>query len=292
MAWLGKNKPPLDVKQTDPARATFDVPIKFRLRGIAEPIQGTLLHIAVAGARMRSWMRMDRGTALSFDWRLSDGRALNLTGVVAAQYAPRNGGVGFEYAIALEELPGADADALAKEAAMLQRRASSARSYDTSLVDISQFTGYRVPEEFPVIYRAEDPRAVLRSGTGCDVTGNSLRLRCDEALKNNTVLQLAFRLSDALLDVHKGNDDELVPGPFGYRRVPRKYLRRPFQELKIRARVVTAVRDSQRRDAYELELLNVDGLAREEIARYIHASQSGAHQSPLLNRQGISFRQQ
>lgn len=273
MAWLGKSKPPVDSKQADPARPTFDVPIKFRLRGITEPIQATLLHIAVAGARLRSWMRMERGTALSFDWRLSDGKVLSLNGVVAAQYAPRNGGVGFEYAIALEQLPEASADALAREAAMLQRQASSARSYDTSLVDISQFTGYRVPEDFSVVYLLEDPRFQPRTAVGCDVTGNSLRLRCDEALKPNQVLQLAFRLPESLLDVHKGKDDELVPGPFGYRRVPRKYLRRPFQELKLRARVVTPVRDSQRRDAFEMELLEVDGLAREEIARYIHASQ-------------------
>lgn len=273
MAWLSNSKPAPESKPAESARATFDVPVKFKLRGITEPVSGTLLHIAVAGARLRTWMRMDRGTAVSFDWRLSDGRALTLNGVVAAQYAPRNGGVGFEYAIALEAMPESDADALAKEAAMLQRRASSARSYDTSLVDISQFTGYRVPEDFAVSYRTDDPRESARSALGCDLTGNAMRLRCEETLKVNQPLTLTFRLPDTLLGVHKGKDDDLVPGPFGYRRVPRKYLRRPFQELKLRARVVGALRDSQRRPAYEVELLEVDGLAREEIARYIHASQ-------------------
>lgn len=273
MAWLSTGKSKLGAKPPEPAKPVFDVPVKFKLRGLSELVQGTLLHIALGGARLRSWMRMERGTAISFDWRLSDGRVLTLNGVVAAQYAPRNGGVGFEYAIALEELPQADADALAKESAMLQQRSLSARSYDTSLVDISQFTGYRVPEDFRVSYSKDDPRATPKDAVACDLTGKALRMRCEETLKAGEQLLLTFRLPDAMLNVHKGKDDELVVGPFGYRRVPRKYLRRPFVELKLRARVAAQVADSQKRPAYEIELLEADGVAREEIARYIHASQ-------------------
>lgn len=272
MAWLN-GKPKVEPAHADVAAPAFDVPIKFKLRGIAEPIAGTLLHIALGGARIRSWLRMERGTAISFDWRLGDGSVLAISGVVAAQYAPRNGGVGFEYAVALEELPENQADALAKESAMLQRRALSARSYDTSLVDISQFTGYRVPDDFPVAYRTEDPRALPRQASACDVTGNALRLRGDEQLKAGQLLWLSFRLPDAVLDVHKGRDDELVPGAFGYRRVPRRYLRRPFAQLHVRVRIVSPVVDSQRRAAYDAEFVEVDGLTREELARYIHASQ-------------------
>src|SRR5579872_4469177 len=176
MAWLS-GKPKLETKTVEPPKPVFDVPVKFRLRGVSEPIQGTLLHIALGGARLRSWLRMERGTAIEFDWRLSDGKALKISGVVAAQYAPRNGGVGFEYAIALEELPESEGDALAKEAAMLQRRSLSARSYDTSLIDISQFTGYRVPEDFEVSYRIDDPRMSLKAAVACDLTGNALRMR-------------------------------------------------------------------------------------------------------------------
>jgi hypothetical protein len=274
MSWLN-NKPvsALKADQAPAGKHAFDVPVKFRVRGVAEPIAATLLHIAVAGCRLRSWFLMERGAAVSFEWRLTDGKLLTLSGVVAARYAPRNGGVGFEYAVALEGLPERDADALAREAAMLARRSASARSYDTSLVDISQFTGYRVPDDFTLTYRVDDPRIGGRIATACDVTGNALRLIADERLRSNQILHLQMRLPDALLSVHKGNDDELVVGPMGYRRVPRKYLRRPFEELKLRGRVVEAVKDSKRRDAYEIELLDVDGLAREEIARYIHASQ-------------------
>lgn len=274
MSWLEKDS--LGNKQgKQPAviKHTFDVPVKFRLRGVKEPVQGTLLHIAISGCRLRSWMLMERGTAISFEWRLAGGKLLELSGAVAARYAPRNGGVGFEYAIALEALPQADADALSGEAAMLARRTASARSYDTSLIDISQFTGYRVGDDFGIAYRDEDPRALQKRGSACDVTGNGLRLRCDHALKADDRLVLQFTLPEHVLHVHKGKDDELVVGPFGYRRVPRKYLRRPFHELKIKARVLGTAKDSHRRDAFEVQFLDVDGMAREELARYIHASQ-------------------
>lgn len=273
MAWLGKKPAPPAAAQADTGKHTFDVPVKLRLRGVAEPVQATLLHIAVSGCRLRCWMLMERGTALSFEWRLSDGKPLQIAGTVAARYAPRNGGVGFEYAVALEPLNEQDSDALAREAAMLQRRSASARSYDTSLVDISGFTGYRVPDDFAIAYRVTDPRVGAKIAQACDISGNSLRMRCEERLREGQEIVLQLRLPDRVLDVHKGDDDELVSGPLGYRRVPRKYLRRPFADLKIRAKVAGAVKDSKRRDAYEMHFFDLDGLAREELARYIHASQ-------------------
>ena len=115
MAWLGdkKRQSPVQPAQADPAKHAFDVPVKIRPRGVAEPVAATLLHIALSGCRLRSWMLLERGSALSFDWRLSSGKVVALCGVVAARYAPRNGGVGFEYAVALEPIPEADGDALA-----------------------------------------------------------------------------------------------------------------------------------------------------------------------------------
>lgn len=274
MAWLSNDKKTAgNAAPPDLGKHSFDVPVKMRVRGVAEPLQATLLHIALGGCRLRSWMLLERGTAVAFDWRLSDGKNLQLNGVVAARYAPRNGGVGFEYAVALESIPEKDGDALAREAAMLARKSASARSYDTSLIDISQFTGYRVPGDFTVTYRGSDLRVGSRIGQACDLTGNALRLRCDEQLRVGQTISLQFRLPEGVLDVHKGKDDELVVGPHGYRRVPRKFLRRPFEELRLNGKIVAQVKDSQNRAAYEVELLDVSGLAREEIARYIHASQ-------------------
>lgn len=272
MGWLnkdgGSSSGPV---QTDTVKRTFDVPVKMRVRTQSGPVDATLLHFALSACRLRSTLKLERGTALSFEWRLSDGKLLNVPGVVAARYEPREALTGFEYALAVETMPEDDANALAREAAMLVRSAS-ARSYDTAVVDISQFTGYRVPDDVRIAYRIDNPRT-FGVGQACDITGNALRLRCAEPLRRDENVYLSVRLPDVVLNVHKGSDDELVTAPMTHKQVPRKLLRKPFEEIQLRGRVTGSVKDSKRRDAYELELVDVDGLARQELARYIHASQ-------------------
>jgi hypothetical protein len=257
--WLGKH--------------TFDVPVNIRVRGIQTPVQATLMHVALAGCRLSSWVHLERGARVCVEWRLSDGRLLVVEGAVASRYSPRHGTAAPEYAVAFDKIAHEEADALAREAAMLTQKTAAARSFDTSLIDISQFTGYRVPDDFVVAYRSDDPRAVRKRGHACDVSSNGLRIRCEQPLRVDETIVLYFALPEHVLRVHKGKDDEWVLGPFGHRRMPRKYLRRPFQDLTITARVTARVKDSRRRDAYEVQFLNADGIVREELARYIHASQ-------------------
>ncbi|HKU66366.1 MAG TPA: PilZ domain-containing protein [Candidatus Baltobacteraceae bacterium] len=226
----------------------MNVPVKIRVRRVAEPVQATMLHIAVAGCRIRCWMALERGTAVSFDWSLDGGKVLQLSGAVAARYAARNGAVGFEYAIALEELPESDSDALAREAALLARRSAAARSYDTSIVDVSQFTGKRVPDDFPIAFRIEGGHATSSIGRACDVMGSGLRIRCDYAFRPGEIVLLQFTLPD------------------------RKELRRRFPALKVKAKVLGGVKDSRRRDSYEVQFVDVGSTVREELARYISAS--------------------
>lgn len=262
---------PSDSAAPEQIKHTFDVPIRMRVRSCPDPVAATLLHIAVSGCRILAAQEMERGTALSFDWRLSNGKLLNVAGVVAARYAPKTQTPGFEYAVALEPMPEDDIDALAAEAALLVRSAS-ARSYDTALVDISQFTNYRVPDDVTVSFRIDHPKT-FGIGRACDITGNALRFTCNETLRPNEAVHFAVRLPDVVLNVHKGSDDELVTAPMSTARVPRKVLRRPFTEIQVSGRVVGAVKDSKRRQAYEIELVDVQGIARQELARYIHASQ-------------------
>lgn len=250
---------------------TFDVPVKMRVRGDTQVYPSTLLHIAISGCRLLSAVALERGTGLSFEWRLSNGKLLNVAGAVAARYAPKDGAKGYEYAVALEPMPEGESDALASEAELLVRSAS-ARNYDTALVDISQFLNYRVPDDVTVHFRIDNPRA-FGIGRACDVTGNALRLWCNERLLMNQAVHLAVRLPDVVLNVHKGRDDELVTAPMGTAQVPRKVLRQPFSEIQLSGRIAGTVKDSKRRDAYEVELLDLNPLARQEIARYIHASQ-------------------
>lgn len=251
MAWLNGNGPkePGQKPSRDVIKHTYDIPIKLRVRSMSEPLVATLLHIAVGGCRMRSWMSLERGTALAFDWRLMDGNVLQLAGAVAARY-PSRSGVGFEYAVALEQLPEADADALARDAAALARRTAAARSFDTSIVDVSQFTGYRVADDFPIAYRTDGARASSSIGRACDVMGSGLRMRCEHRLRAGEIVNVQFTLPT------------------------RNGARRP--QLSVRAKVLGTVKDSRRRDAYELQFVDIDGIVRAELGRYIHTAQASA----------------
>lgn len=252
-------------------KRTFDVPVVMRVRGEERTVSATLLHIAISGCRLRAPVSLERGTGVSFEWRLSNGKLANIAGAVAARYDARDGKTGFEYAVALEPLPEDEAQVLAKEAELLVR-AASARNYDTALVDISQFLNYRVPDDVRVSYRIDNPRS-FGIGNACDIMGKALRLRCSEPLRLNERIHLSMRLPDVVLNVHKGDGDEMVSAPMGEKQVPRKQLRQPFQEIQVSGRISGVVKDSRRRDSYEIELEDVNPLARQEIARYIHASQ-------------------
>lgn len=254
-------------------KRTFDVPVVMRVRGEEETVSATLLHIAISGCRLRAPVSLERGTGLSFEWRLSNGKLSNIAGVVAARYDARDGKTGFEYAVALEALPEDEAAVLAKEAELLVR-AASARNYDTALVDISQFLNYRVPDDVRVSYRIDNPRS-FGIGNACDIMGKALRLRCADPLHLNERIHLSLRLPDVVLSVHRGDGEELVSAPMGEKQVPRKALRAPFQEIQVSGRIAGLVKDSRRRDSYEVELEDLNPLARQEIARYIHASQLG-----------------
>lgn len=234
--------------QRNVVKHTFDIPVKVRVRSMSEPLQATVLHIAIGNCRMRSWMSLERGTAVAFDWQLRDGKTLHLNGTVAARY-PASSGVGFEHAIALEQLPDADADALARDLAALSRRTAAARNFDTCLVDVSHFTGYRVADDFPIAYRNEGTRASASVGRACDVMGSGLRMRCEHRLRAGEILSLQFTLPVLANE------------------------RRRHPQLSVKAKVLGSVKDSRRRDAYELQFVDTDGTVRVELARYIHAAQ-------------------
>ena len=101
---------------------------------------------------------------------------------------------------------------------------------------------YRVPDDVIVSYRVDEPRA-FGIGGASDITGNALRLCCTQTLHPNDSVHLALRLPD------------------------------PFGEIQLRGRVTAIVEDSKRRDAYEIELLEVDSPAGQQLARYVQASQ-------------------
>jgi hypothetical protein len=252
MGWLSQKTTNEAAKTSaHPEKYGFDVSVGLRLRGMGAPVQATVMHIALAGCRLRSWMHMERGTAVGFDFPLPDGRVISVNGVVESARQVQNG-VGHEYMVALEPLPDDQADALSRESARLARHSAASRSYDTTLVTASHFAGARVARDFSIAYRVSDPRATQRIGTGCDVNGIGLRLICNEQLREGEVLTLQFTLP------HPGHHTH------------RKFA----AQVKVKARVARCIKDSRKRDAYDLDFVEIGGMAREEISKYIHAHQN------------------
>jgi c-di-GMP-binding flagellar brake protein YcgR len=50
-------------------------------------------------------------------------------------------------------------------------------------------------------------------------------------------------------------------------------MRRPFEEMALRGRVVTRFQPAREREVYGVAFIEIDGYQREEIARFTHAMQ-------------------
>ena len=76
-------------------------------------------------------------------------------------------------------------------------------------------------------------------------------------------ITLHFRRLDGVLDLTKS-----VP-----RRIGRADMRRSFEEMPLRGRVVTRFQPVREREVYGVAFIEIDGYQREEIARFTHAMQ-------------------
>lgn len=102
---------------------TLDFPITFRVRGTHSSINATLLQLGIGGCRLRTWRIMPAGEKVSIELPTTEG-FLRVEGRVRNSVAAQ--GANYEHIVELEPLGGADADRLARESAMLVRRARGA----------------------------------------------------------------------------------------------------------------------------------------------------------------------
>lgn len=121
-------------------------------------------------------------------------------------------------------------------------------------------------------YKREDQPGV-HLGTATDLSAGGLRLTCNEALLPDQLLILTFTPPSAVLGSFPDQIDEVDISPFGPRIVKKPHPLRPFEEIRVRARVVQRFPDSRGRVVVGVQFLQIDAFDREQIARYIHAAQ-------------------
>lgn len=255
---------------------SLEMPVVMSVRRLPAPVYGTLMEITGTGALIRSLILMDRGTEIEFDLGIGNGAALTLCGRVQNR---RNASTGarFEYQVTFDLTAETQLDVLAKHVRELERRAAAARSMQIAIdalptTDQNRRSSFRAMIAFPVQFRTESDQTFW-DGRVADISGTGIRMSCNCTIPIGSMLELKLVLPSNVLDVYPEETaayDLREPLP---RRIGRPDMRRPFEEMRLRSRVVTRFAPARDREVYGVAFFEIDGFQREEIARFTHALQ-------------------
>jgi hypothetical protein len=252
------------------------MPIVMGVRRLPAPVYATLMEITAAGARIRSLILMERGTDVEFELGMGTATPLTIFGRVHhRRNAPS--GARFEYHITFEMMPESQLDELAKSVRELERRAATSRSMQAAIdalpsTDAGRRGAYRALTSFPVAFRRENETSFSEGRVG-DLSSTGIRMNCETTLAIGTLLDIRFTLPSSILDAYPEETIAIDLSGSVPRRAGRPDMRRPFEEIALRARVVTRFQPVRGREVYGVAFLEIDGYCREEIARFTHALQ-------------------
>ncbi len=254
---------------------SLEMPVVMSVRRLPAPVYGTLMEITAHGAKIRSLVLMERGTEVEFDLGIGSGTPLTIGGrIEARRNAPS--GARFEYHLVFSNMPETQVDMLARHVRELEVRAAAARSIQKALdsmptTDRERRGSYRALTAFPVHFRREGEE--WGEGRVGDISSTGIRMNCGELIAIGTMLDMRLTLPSSVLDVYPEETVALDVTKGTARRVGRADMRRPFEEMSVRGRVVTRFQPVRDREVYGVAFLEIDGYMREEIARFTHAVQ-------------------
>jgi hypothetical protein len=94
-----------------------------------------------------------------------------------------------------------------------------------------------------------------------------------EKLAIGTAVDLKLTLPSSVLEVYPEETIAIDISSGTPKRTGRPDLRRPFEEMTLRGRVVTRFAPVRDHEVFGVAFLEIDGYQREEIARFTHAIQ-------------------
>lgn len=257
------------------AATSLEMPVVMSVRRLPAPVYGTLMDINAHGARVRSLVLMERGTEVEFDLSLANSAPIAVGGRVEGR---RNAASGarFEYHLSFDSMPEAQVDALVRGVREIERRAAASRSIQKSLdelptTDRNRRGSYRALTAFSAKFRSEGER--WSEGKVGVISATGVRMSCEELVAIGTMLDLRVTLPSSVLGVYPEETAVLDLTQAVPRRTGRADMRRPFEEMALRGRVVTRFQPVRERECYGVAFIEIDGYQREEIARYTHAIQ-------------------
>ncbi len=131
-------------------------------------------------------------------------------------------------------------------------------------------SAFRMPVEFGIVYTLEG-RAGRRSARAKDLSAGGLQLSCDEDLPLGSQLLLDFKLPADFLASLTVEKEVYEQSPFGLRPETVKVTPPGFTPMRLRAQVLGAVFEMQRRSfGYGLGFVEIDPKDREELQRFMH----------------------
>jgi hypothetical protein len=287
MSWIPKKVPAASTRPTQvlmpvatvmtprAAAVSLEMPVVMSVRRLPAPVYGTLMDINAHSARVRSLVLMERGTEVEFELSLGNSAPIAVNGRVEGR---RNAASGarFEYQLSFEAMAEVQIDALVRAVREIERRAATSRSIQKSLdelptTDKDRRGSYRALTAFSANFRREgDPWSDAKIG---DISATGVRMNCEELVAIGTLLDLRLTLPSSVLDVYPEETAVIDIAQTMQRRIGRADLRRPFEEMALRGRVVTRFQPVRERECYGVAFIEIDGYQREEIARYTHAIQ-------------------
>ncbi|MHB8148009.1 MAG: PilZ domain-containing protein [Vulcanimicrobiaceae bacterium] len=237
-------------------------------------VSAVVEHITSSQCRLRTTALFVRNDIVEFEFGISGRPQARAIGRVISRVPV---GRRFSYIVMLDQMSAAQTDALARSISDVYRRYALSRSLERHVANLPTTdrvrSDVRVVSQIPVQYRVE--KGDLLPGKAGDISSGGLSLVCGSNLLEGMFVELRFTLPSDILKVFPEETLAFDPQKATAKGSGRADLRRPFELMVIRARVVsrTAVGSGVR--SYGLAFYGIDGFMREEIARYVHAVQLG-----------------
>jgi hypothetical protein len=272
MTWFGATKTQERGAEPSKAPPSLEFPVSVSARGIA-PANAILEHVSVSECRFRTVVLFDTGDGVEFAFGGQQGGTSYVRGSIVSRKA---NGPRFVYQMRLDRMSSKEIDELARTINENHRRSAAARSHEQALrtlpstADRLTRSSIRVVTQFTVVYRT--PKEPYRQGKAGDVSSGGLLITCGSVLAEGTPVELRFTLPSDVLRVYP---EETVALDVRNATVTysRTDPRRPFAEMVLAARVVSAQVVGNGTHRYGLAFSGIDAYSQEEIARYTHAVQ-------------------
>jgi len=274
MRWIaspsGQSAPPHVQPAAQAPAASIEYPSRVSARGVA-PGQAVIEQLSATECRFRTVLFFVPNDVVELEF--GNGTATNVRGRILSRLSigPR-----FSYRITLDIMSARETDTLARALATTYRRDAMSRSLDRLKTSISTTdqptrTSHRVVAQFPLLYRCGSE--AFKSASAGDISASGLLMVANERCEIGATLDLRFTLPSDVLAVYPEETvtldtrrNTITPGK-------RVDARRPFEEMSVAAIVATSGESIRGVYASGLEFTRIEGLAREQIARYVHATQ-------------------